>query len=143
MAMVTFREKTTRPHGATAAVTPDGEGRVTLKAGAQAIVAVSDADEGFTPLELLDAALASCLAVSIRYAARRHGIAEHVGRIEVAVDHEKAPDDLSRVVRFHARYVFAGEISAEERAMLIAEAHRLCTVGNTIARGTDIVDADG
>ncbi|HTN64266.1 MAG TPA: OsmC family protein [Devosia sp.] len=138
--MVTFREKTTRAHGVSAVASVDGTGSVTAMSGGSAVLAVSNTDAGLTPLELLDGALAACLAVSIRYAAKRAGLLEQAGAITVTVEHEKAPDDVARVARFLARYSFAGPIGAGDRDTLIAEGHRLCTVGKTIAQGAEIVD---
>ncbi|HTM78051.1 MAG TPA: OsmC family protein [Devosia sp.] len=138
--MVTFREKTTRAHGVSAVAEVDGAGRLSAKSGGSAGLAVTDADAGLTPLELLDGALAGCLAISIRYAAKRAGLLEQAGAIAVTVEHDKAPDDVARVARFRVRYSFAGAIDAAGKAMLIAEGHRLCTVGKTLAQGAAIID---
>lgn len=138
--MVTIRQKITRPHGVTAKASVAGQGTIIAASGASAVLAVGQADMGLTPVELLDAALAGCLAISIRYAAKQRGLADRAGQIEVHVDHEKAAAGSSRIVRFHVDYIFGGDITPDERAGLIAEGHRLCTIGNTLAAGAEIVD---
>ena len=131
---------TTRPVTVSATLGGTGQGSVTAKSGAAATLAGLSAEEGFTPLEFLDAALSGCLVLSVRIAARKHGWGERLERVDVSVSHEKAPDAPSRVAAFTCTFDIVGDFSPEERAQLIADAHELCTVGNTFEHGAAMRD---
>ncbi|HTJ56586.1 MAG TPA: OsmC family protein [Devosiaceae bacterium] len=134
---------TARPVSVSATLGGAGTGSVTAASGASAALAGLAADPGFTPLEFMDAALSGCLVLSVRIAARKHGWGERLLRVDVVVSHEKAPEAPSRVAAFNCSFEIIGDFSAEERALLIAEAHEICTVGNTFERGAvirDVVD---
>ena len=62
---------TKRPVAVAATLGGSGQGRVAALSGAEAGLAGLAADEGFTPLEFLDAALSGCLVLSLRIAARQ------------------------------------------------------------------------
>lgn len=138
--MVVIREKVLRPKGVTGLVDKDGAGNVRAVSGSAAPLAVTQTEPGFTPLELLDAALAGCLAISIRHAAKQHGWLDRLGDVSVTILHEKATDLPSRITGFDASYDISGDFSPEERATLIEAAHNLCTVGNTLTNGARISD---
>lgn len=131
---------TARPTTVAATLGGMGQGSVTARSGAAAVLAGLASEPGFTPLEFLDAALSGCLVLSVRIAARKHGWGERLRRVDVEVTHEKAPDEPSRVAAFACRFEIDGEFTEEERAILIAEAHEICTVGNTFERGAIIRD---
>ncbi|HVW94244.1 MAG TPA: OsmC family protein [Devosia sp.] len=131
---------TPRPTTVSATLAGTGQGSVTAQSGASAVLAGLAAEPGFTPLEFLDAALSGCLVLSVRIAARKHGWGERLVRVDAVVTHEKAPDEPSRVAAFNCSFDIVGDFSEEERATLIAEAHELCTVGNTFERGAVIRD---
>jgi len=130
----------TRPISVSASLGGTGQGRVTALSGADALLAGFSSDPGFTPLEFLDAALSGCLVLSVRIAARKHGWGDRLRHVDVLVRHEKAHDAPSRVAAFDCTFEIDGDFSAEERDTLIAEAHELCTVGNTFERGAVIRD---
>lgn len=133
---------TTRPTSVVASLMRDGPGEVAARSGAIAALANLASDPGFTPLELMDAALSGCLVLSVRIAARKFGWLDRLRGVDVEVNHEKAPDAPSRVDSFVCRFEIDGNFSAAERAQLIAEAHRICTVGNTFERGAAIRDVE-
>jgi uncharacterized OsmC-like protein len=129
-----------RPTTVGATIAQDGHGSVQAKSGAMAKLANLASDEGFTPVEFMDAALAGCLVISIRMAARTMGWADRLVSVDVDVTHEKAPDKPSRVAAFACEYKIDGDFTPAERFQLIAEAHRICTVGNTLEHGAVIRD---
>jgi uncharacterized OsmC-like protein len=131
-----------RPTTVGASLSRDGAGRVVAHSGAAATLAVSASDEGLTPLELMDAALAGCLVISVRIAARKFGWLDRLVQVSVDVTHEKAPEGPSRIAAFTTAFVIEGDLSADEREQLIAEAHNICTVGNTLGSGAAIRDAE-
>ena len=134
---------TTRPVSVAATLGGNGQGQVVARSGAEAVLAGLASDSGFTPLEFLDAALSGCLVLSVRIAARKHGWGERLKRVDVVVSHEKAPDGPSRVAAFDCSFEIDGDFSVAERAQLIAEAHELCTVGNTFEHGAVVRDFAG
>lgn len=129
-----------RPIGVSASLGGRGQGYVSAVTGSTALIAGLAAEPGFTPVELMDAALAGCLVLSVRIAARKHGWGERLERVDVRVDHRKAPDLPSRVESFGCAFEIVGDFSEAERQTLIAQAHEICTVGNTLARGAEITD---
>jgi len=131
----------TRPVGATASIAADGHAVVAAASGGEVALAYRPSMAGLTPLEMLDAALAGCLAISLKVAATRAGLAERLGEVRVEVIGAKAEEGPSRVARQTCRFTFGGDLTAEERARLIADAHALCTVGHSFEAGIDIVDA--
>ena len=133
---------TARPTTVSSTLPGRGQGSVAAESGASAALAGFPSESGFTPLEFLDAALSGCLVLSVRTAARKRGWSERLKRVDVTVRHEKAPDLPSRVASFSCSFEIAGDFTAEERATLIAEAHELCTVGNTFAHGPVIRDVE-
>jgi uncharacterized OsmC-like protein len=132
----------TRPTTVGATLDHAGHGSVQAKSGAAAKIANLASDEGFTPLEFMDAALAGCLVLSVRIAARKLGLLDRLVKVDVEVTHEKAHELPSRVASFATSFDIVGEFSAEERQALIAEAHLICTVGNTFEHGATVRDVE-
>lgn len=83
-------------------------------------------DVGADPHELLDAALASCTALTLVLYARRKGM--RLTNVEVDVEH----DEADGVYRMRRDVRLAGELSAEERARLLEIAGR-CPVHRTLS----------
>lgn len=133
---------TARPTTVDASLGPQGPGDIAARSGAVAKLANLAADEGFTPLEFMDAALSGCLVLSVRIAARKAGWQDRLEKVDAAVTHEKAKDEPSRVAKFLCKIDIAGDFTADEKAFLIAEAHRICTVGNTFEHGAVIEDVE-
>lgn len=131
-----------RPTSVRASLPGGGQGEVAARSGARARLAGLASQEGFTPLEFLDAALAGCLVLSVRLAAQKLGWLGRLALVDVEVTHEKAPGAPSRVAAFSSAFHIEGDFSSVERAELIAEAHRICTVGNTFAHGAVVRDAE-
>lgn len=129
-----------RPSTVTATLPPAGQGTVQAKAGATTQLANLASDAGFTPLEFLDAALSGCLVLSVRIAARKFGWTDRLGPVTVDVTHEKAHEGPSRVAAFDCAFQIEGDLTAAERDQLIAEAHAICTVGNTLHHGAVVRD---
>jgi uncharacterized OsmC-like protein len=137
--MVTIKS---RPIAVSASLPGQGQGRIAAESGASVRLAHMAAEEGFTPLELLDAALAGCLVLSARIAARKFGWTDRLLAVDVTITHEKAHDLPSRVTSFASQFTIAGDFTDAERTQLIEEAHNLCTVGNTLAHGANVHDID-
>ncbi|MCD7059871.1 OsmC family protein [Pelagibacterium xiamenense] len=130
----------TRPTTVGATLPGKGQGKVKARAGAELEIAGTAGETGMTPVEMMDAALAGCLVLSVRIAARQRGWQDRLVSVDVDVQHEKAADGPSRVAKFRSAFKIEGDFSESEREALIADAHALCTVGNTLERGAEIVD---
>jgi len=89
-------------------------------------------DLGADPHELLDAALASCTALTLTLYARHKGIG--LATVEVEVDHEES----GGVYRIRRDIHVTGEISAEQRTRMLEIANR-CPVHRTLSGSFDIV----
>jgi putative redox protein len=103
----------------------------------------SDGENGFTPVELLLAAIGGCTAIDADVATSRH--AEPL-RFEVAVRGDKIADEEGNrmenlAVTFHVEFP-DGEAGDRARAILpraVALSHdKLCTVSRTVERGTPV-----
>ena len=93
--------------------------------------AIGGLDSGPSPFQLLSAALASCMTMTVRLYADRKQWA--VTRIRAAVGHSREPDQMPRD-RFDVRLAFDGELDAEQRERLLEIAgqcpvHRVLTEG--------------
>jgi uncharacterized OsmC-like protein len=130
-----------RPIGVASSFATGGQGGIEARSGTSLKLANLASDEGLTPLELMDAALAGCLVLSVRIAARKTGMLDRLKDVHVEVKHTKAPEAPSRVASFSTAFRIEGDFSEDERAMLIKQAHEICTVGNTLEHGAVIEDA--
>ena len=130
----------TRPLTVSAQIDNEGQGEVKAQSGARMALAARVRDEGMTPLELMDAALAGCLVLSARIAAKKFGWHDRLKSVSVDVTHTKGEGEPSRVAQFSCDFEIRGDFTQEERLQLIAESHAVCTVGNTLERGASIVD---
>jgi uncharacterized OsmC-like protein len=136
-------EARVRPRGSRVYLPKSGKGIVYALSGTQLPLAGSPSQDGFNPLELLDASLAGCLALSIRIAARNLGLNERLEDVTVESVGAKAADAPSRIATIVNRYEITGDLNLDEKARLIEEAHKICTIGNSIGTAVEIVDKDG
>lgn len=101
------------------------------RGGAMDIV-FSSRIKGFTPLEVQAAALAACMDVSLRIAARQAGLSG-LGDIAVSVEAAKADAAPSRLARFNIEVSFSDTLDEDMKARLVREAEAICTISNTLA----------
>lgn len=94
--------------------------------------------DGFTPLEIQAAALAACIAASIRIAARAMDVGQ-LGEIDVEVEAIKAEDEPSRLGRFEASVTFSDPLDTDIQDRLIHAAEDICTISNTLRAGDTVV----
>ncbi|MFD2262258.1 OsmC family protein [Lacibacterium aquatile] len=129
--MVSFNVKT-RSIGATAQLGPTGEPTLVSDTGGSAPIATSVSGAGFNPMDLMFGALATCLVLSARIAAKKLGWWERIEDIRVHVTGTKAESYPSRIETFQIRFEIDGGLSDPERHQLIEEAEAICTVSNTM-----------
>lgn len=128
----------TRAFGATASTGRDGLPEVTSETGGRLSVVTRPSAEGFSPVDLLAASLASCIAISVQASARAEGWLASIERVTVRVIPEKAGDGPSRIARFVTTVAIDGPLDAEIKAKLVAAAETICTVSNTLRAGAEI-----
>lgn len=130
--MPSLRVKT-RAVGASAVVGPRGSASVTSVTGGVLPVVTQPEQAGFSPIDMLYAALSSCLVLSARVAASRLGVLDRLVEVKVSVSGEKAHDEPSRISRFDIRFEITGDIdAATRRAIAEAAEGEICTVSNTL-----------
>lgn len=88
-------------------------------------------DTGPSPFQLLAAALASCMTMTVRLYADRKGWL--VRRIRTGVGHSRDPDQQPRD-RFDVRLTFDGELDTEQRRRLVEIAGK-CPVHRVVTEG--------
>jgi putative redox protein len=98
----------------------------TLDAVADVPVEKGGAGQGFGPHELLEAALATCLTMTVQMYAAKHDIPLRGARCEVRID-RSVPD----VVTLNYTLTFDGPLTNEQDAQLRDAAAR-CPVGRTL-----------
>ncbi|ODT17645.1 MAG: hypothetical protein ABS35_25345 [Kaistia sp. SCN 65-12] len=125
----------TRAFGATASVGRGGLPEVISETGGRLSVVTRPSAEGFSPVDLLAASLASCIAISVQSAARAEGRLAEIDRVTVRVIPEKAEGEPSRIARFATTVTIDGSLDAAGKARLVAAAETLCTVSNTLRAG--------
>jgi uncharacterized OsmC-like protein len=94
--------------------------------------------DGFTPLEIQGAALAACIAASIRIAARAMDFGQ-LGDIDVEVEAIKAEDEPSRLGRFEVVVQFSDPLDGDVQDRLVEAAEDICTISNTLRAGDTLV----
>lgn len=84
--------------------------------------------QGFRPHELLEAALASCMAITMRLVATERGIPLNQLNVEVVLDHGHPIDPI-----FRSKIEFDAGVSASDRRMLMVAASN-CPVAKTLSK---------
>ncbi len=94
-------------------------------------IALSPSSPGFSPLELQASALAACVAMSVRIAARQLGTTLQAA-VDVTVTAAKAADAPSRLDSFEVVVHIADALPTEQKQALVAAAEGICTISNTL-----------
>ncbi|MBY5533699.1 OsmC family peroxiredoxin [Rhizobium leguminosarum] len=95
-------------------------------------VVTTQSQPGFNPLDLLYAALSSCLSLSASIAAVQLGVADRIETIEVRVTGERSTEKRSRVEEFHVALSISGDVDRHTREQVGKLALEIGTIGNTI-----------
>lgn len=100
------------------------------EAGHEARGSLSPQMQGLSPSDLILASLASCLAISIRMAARPMAI--ELGRLNVSASASKAPDLPNRFGRFDVDIRSELPVDPAQIDELLRRTKETCTVSNTL-----------
>lgn len=93
--------------------------------------------QDFRPHQLLEAALASCMVITLRTVATERGIALEAAQVTVDLDRSHEEETL-----FRTHIDLRGNLSDAERKLLLA-AVRLCPVRKTLAKQLSFVELEG
>lgn len=122
----------TRPIGAIATLQKGSRPQVTSRTNGTIGVVTGASDEGFNPLDLIFASLASCLCISARIAAANLGWLDQFVSATADVTGTKADDEPSRLANFTVDVRIEGALTAEQKQRIVEMAEEICTVSNTL-----------
>ena len=129
----------TRQAGAEASLARAGRVALATDTGGLMAVTTHASEAGFSPLDLLHAALAACLALSARVAASQLGVLDRLEHVRVHVTGDKAEAGPSRIDRFKVRFEIDGDFDDDTRSAIIEAAEgEICTVSNTLRGAPEI-----
>jgi putative redox protein len=124
------------PADVEAVETGRGKFQLQLRTGKHQLLADEPAsfgglDSGPSPFQLLAAALASCMTMTVRLYADQKGLM--LNRIRTGVGHSREPDQAPRD-RFDVRLTFDGDLDSAQRQRLVEIAGK-CPVHRTLTEG--------
>lgn len=105
------------------------------EAGHRAQAALAPAANAMSPSDLMLAALANCIAISMRMAAQQ--MALELGALDLSATATKATDLPNRFGRFDVIVRTANAVDTARRDELLRRTKDICTVSNTL--GAEVV----
>lgn len=132
-----------RPIGAKASLGRAGYPTILSATGGELEIVTGASQPGFNPLDLLLAALAACMSMSARVAARELGFAHGFEGIDVEVNGVKAQDTPSRFIAYTVHFNFHGSLTAQEQHTIAHRAEEICTVSNSLAVRPTVTTGSG
>ncbi|ARD48859.1 OsmC family protein [Sporosarcina sp. P33] len=110
----------------------NGEFSIANGNGIQVIGKKAADEEGLSPIELLEASLGLCVAITIKRMLERDGIEVPEDELFVKVAAKKAIKGPSRIEQCVVNVRFPELIASDYRKKLLLSAERACTIGNTL-----------
>jgi uncharacterized OsmC-like protein len=129
-----------RPTGARAEAGPTGQAEIVSATGARITLSASPSTPGYSPVDLLYAAVAGCLVQSLRIAASEMKVLDRLRHAHAEVNGRKAPDGPPRIAHIDIGIEVDGDFDEATKDALVARAKELCTVSNTLAGSPELVD---
>lgn len=127
-----------RKIGANTLIHRHGKPEVRSRVGGSVALVTSADAEGFNPLDLLCASLASCLALSFRIAASEAKMMDKFRSAKVEVTATKSEGEFKRIDVMEVGLLIDGDFTQQEREALAHRAEAICTVSNTLKASADI-----
>jgi uncharacterized OsmC-like protein len=128
-----------RATGARASVTRSGPAEIVSATGAKITLSSALSSPGYSPVDLMYAAVAGCLVLSVRIAASEMHLLDRLAEVRAAVSGRKAPDEPPRITHLDIGIEVEGDFDAATKAALIARGEELCTVSNTLKGSPEFV----
>ncbi len=120
------------PLQAQASIAPQ-QTTVTVGSSGTLVVSAIGGQRGYSPGEMLLGALASCMALSLKFAVKEAGVVDRAGEVSVQVTGTKSDTGPSRFIDIAVNITFAGNTLTEaEKQALVARAEDVCTVSNSL-----------
>lgn len=94
-----------------------------------------DLEGGLSPRELLEAALALCVSISLQKIMAYDGVSYDPSSIRIEVASKKAEDKSNRFTDFHVTVTLPQELDTAYKEKLKSVVERACTIGNTLKNG--------
>lgn len=117
----------------------NGQNEISNGAGFQVIGSSKGPDqEGLSPKELLEAALALCVSISMEKLLERDEIAVDLNALEITVKASKAEGVTNRFTHFETTVRMPEGLEDKYKKKLLVLVERACTIGNTITNGAEI-----
>lgn len=116
----------------------NGQNEISNGAGFQVIGSKAPDQEGLSPKELLEAALALCVSISMEKLFERDGIEVDLSSVEITVKASKAEGVTNRFTHFETMVRMPTGLEETYKKKLLLTVERACTIGNTITNGAEI-----
>jgi len=96
----------------------------------------TEAAAGWSPLEMMEGALAFCVAKSLKTVMSRNGMESDT--LEILIQSKKAESGASRVEQFQVQVTLSPDLSRDDQEKLLKQVAMICTIGNTLKRESQI-----
>lgn len=100
-----------------------------LEAIADRPAPVKGEEKYFAPLELLEASLASCVAITVRMFAQTHNINLEKVTVDIKIDDSNHADIIA-----YKKISFEGNLSEKDKNKLL-NAAKICKIGKILSKG--------
>ena len=128
-----------RATGAWATAGPSGQAEIVSATGAKITLSSALSTPGYSPVDLLYAAVAGCLVLSVRIAASEKHLLEKLREARAEVTGRKAPEAPPRITHLDIAMTVDGDFDEATKHALIERAEELCTVSNTVKQSPEFV----
>lgn len=116
----------------------DGQVQIGNAAGVQVTGSNEPGQAGLSPRELLEAAVAFCVAKSIRAVLDRDQVAYDPDELAVEAAATKDEEGANRFAKLSVRVKLPAHLDEAYRKKLLTIAERSCTIGNTLRHGASV-----
>lgn len=109
-----------------------GKNEISNEDGVQILGSKAPNQQGLSPRELLEGAVALCLSITLENVLKRDGIEVDLDEVVIEVAASKAEGVTNRFTDFTVHVTFPTAIDATYQRKLLAVIERGCTISNTI-----------
>lgn len=124
--------------GATAVVLRNGHPTVTSRTGGEVLIATGAEAQGFNPLDLVFASLATCIVLSARISASQLGLLDRFVEANADVTGTKSPQEPYRILQFDVKLDIHGDLDEQQKSKIAHLAEEICTISNTLHAGAQV-----
>ncbi|MEK4229714.1 OsmC family protein [Solibacillus sp. FSL H8-0538] len=115
-----------------------GQNEISNGAGMQIIGSKAPDQAGLSPKELLEAALALCVSISMEKILERDEMNVDLNDLKIEVKASKAEGVTNRFTHFETTVEMPANMEEKYKKKLLVIVERACTIGNTITEGATI-----